>query len=318
MNWIKKIFNNKTNLPTLRENGVNKSKLIPEPTRSLIFVTDEDPAKSLSPFSIKISIILKKDGVHTETDDGHNIYGEPSLIWKKLPIRKSNQLEEKPIYYPSYSALNPEQRYQYLSWLMDVTQPTNLSYVFLYYYGLERHLLVGGFEKALKEILRLLEFHDEGSFRSYAQNSLIVSILHKERFDLFEKYPFISDGVSNEILLIRKHLSKSLKPEEIMELSSEVGFKNKYYIRKCPSDFLNELNKLLIAYEKENGSVLNCILWDDLEKMESSFFGNFSLPDKVRTIKVPQLINNKIFQSILLSMLEQAHSNLKQKRLKKK
>ena len=50
-----------------------------------------------------------------------------------------------PDYYPSYAGLSPEQRWVYLNWLTDVSQPVYIGYVFLYYYGLERQLLSGDF-----------------------------------------------------------------------------------------------------------------------------------------------------------------------------
>ena len=53
---------------------------VPEPTKSLLWVTNEDTSKISSPMSIKITISLQSDGAKMETDDGHNFYGEPSLI----------------------------------------------------------------------------------------------------------------------------------------------------------------------------------------------------------------------------------------------
>ena len=81
------------------------------------------------------------------------------------------------MYWPSYSAFSPEARYEYLRWLSDITQPTNLSYVFLYFYGLERHLLVGEYDAAVDEIVRLLKAHPKKSFIQYASQSLIIASL---------------------------------------------------------------------------------------------------------------------------------------------
>lgn len=249
-----------------------------------------------------------------ETDDGHNFYGEPSLIWTKLPVQKNTDLEEKPMYYPSYSHLYPKNRFQYLSWLQDVTKPTNLSYVFLYYYGLERHLLVGNFDLASQEIFRLLKHHDKGSFRAYAQNALIVSALHKNRADIFDKNSFLFESVSNESLIVRKMLGYKITAAEIMKLSYPIGFKNKRYIKMYPEDFERELDKLLISFEIENGPLLDIVEMENLERKESIVFANISLPEKIRTIAVPQIISDQKFKDACIGLLQKAHNSLKLKR----
>src|SRR6056297_1143355 len=142
--------------------------------------------------SLNISIDFNKEETRpSHTDNKSSIYAEPSLIWTKLPIRANNGLEKRPIYYPSYFKLSPECRYQYLNWLQDITKETNLSYVFLYYYGLERHLLVGSYDSAVDEIIRLVKYHDKGSLKSYASNALLASSVYRERFNILDRAPFI-------------------------------------------------------------------------------------------------------------------------------
>lgn len=303
-----------TSLVVGKSSSLMTGIFIPEPTKSLLWVTNEDVSKISSPMSIKITVSLQPDGVKTETDDGRNFYGEPSLIWTKLPVQKNTDLEEKPMYYPSYSHLYPKNRFQYLSWLQDVTKQTNLSYVFLYYYGLERHLLVGNFDLASQEIFRLLKHHGEGSFRAYAQNALIVSALHKNRADIFDKDSFLFESVSNESLIVRKMLSHRITAAEIVKLSYPLGFKNKRYIKLYSEDFERELDRLLISYETEKGSLLDIVAMDELEWKESVVFANISLPEKIRTIAVPQLISNQKFKDICISLLQQAHDDLKIKK----
>lgn len=319
MSLLKKLFgSNKrsedTSLTVSKSSALMTGIFIPEPTKSLLWVTNEDTSKISSPMSIKITISLQPDGAKMETDDGHNFYGEPSLIWTKLPVEKNTDLEEKPMYYPSYSHLYPKNRFQYLSWLQDVTKPTNLSYVFLYYYGLERHLLVGNFDLASQEIFRLLKYHDKGSFRSYAQNALIVSTLHKNRADIFDKDSFLFESPSNESLIVRKMLGYKITAAEIMKLSYPFGFKNKRYIKLYPEDFERELDRLLISHEVESGSLLDIVAMDELERRESIVFANISLPEKIRTIAVPQLISNQKFKDACIDLLQKAHDNLKLKR----
>ena len=317
MSWIKSLLGTDSKALALKCSNLIESDLIPEPTRSLLFLTDEDPSKASSPMTIKINIVLSADGINLETGTEHNFFGEPSLIWKRLPVQKNESLEEQPLYYPAYTSLSSEQRYQYISWLRDITKPTNLSYVFLYYYGLERHLLIGDFENAFKEIIRLLKYHDKGSFRAYAQGALIATVLHRKRLDLFHEYPFLFEGVSNEILIVRRNLGANITPKEIVSISRSVGFKNQNYIRKYPDEFLQELERLVVAYEHENASLLDAIPLEELEIAETSFFANISIPDHIRIIKTPQLLTNEKFKVLLCSMLEKAHDSVKQKHANK-
>lgn len=291
-----------------------ESFIIPEPTKSLLWITDEDISKLSSPHNIRITISITDDDVKSHIDDGHNFYGEPSLIWLRLPIQTNYELESEKMYFPSYSGLTPKQRYQYICWLRDITKETNLSYVFLYYYGLERNLLVGNFDAATSEIVKLLKYHDKGTFRSYAQDALIVSALHKKRFDVISRYDFIEDKISNEILLIRKGMGKDILPREIMSLASRVNFTKRHYLKSYPKEFEVELEKLVRNFKIINGSILDAVATADMESKISSVFANISLPDKTRTIRIPQPLTNEKFRTLLKSLLEQANNNLKLKK----
>ena len=156
------IFKNLSNILGITISSTNQSTVeslrIPEPTRSLVWMTDEDPSLAESPTSITIVISLSDDGVSTDKKEKGR-HAEPSMIWKKLKVSPNADLEEDAMYWPTYVRFTPEQRYQYLNWLRDISQPTNLSYVFLYFYGLERHLLVGNYDDAVLEIRRLLQAH---------------------------------------------------------------------------------------------------------------------------------------------------------------
>lgn len=87
-------------------------------------------------------------------------------------------------YWPSYSMIAPACRAAYLQWLADGRHAPNayIGYVFLYFYGLERRLLVDAQwsaaaraerEMLVTEVRRLLGIYGtNGSFRGYAQSLL--------------------------------------------------------------------------------------------------------------------------------------------------
>ena len=87
-------------------------------------------------------------------------------------------------YWPSYSTIAPGCRAAYLQWLANGRHAPNayIGYVFLYFYGLERRLLIDAQRSAaaraeremlVSEVRRLLGIYGtNGSFRSYAEGLL--------------------------------------------------------------------------------------------------------------------------------------------------
>jgi len=67
---------------------------------------------------------------------------EPSSIGLGDLVQEPSDLGlvERPSYYTSYEKLTPEQRWVYLDWLGNVDKEIDIGYVFIFYYGLERHL----------------------------------------------------------------------------------------------------------------------------------------------------------------------------------
>jgi uncharacterized tellurite resistance protein B-like protein len=111
---------------------------------------------------------------------------EPSLINPKLRIAKSYvDIEERLMsYWPSFHSISPEARRGYLLWLESGRRDplADTGYVFLFFYGLERRVLVDAVSdpqlKAeipliVKEVQRLLSIYgDNRSFRGYAEGFL--------------------------------------------------------------------------------------------------------------------------------------------------
>ncbi len=88
-------------------------------------------------------------------------------------------------YWPGYSEISPENRAAYLEWLSSERNDpeTYIGYVFLYFYGLERRLLIDDHQKGqvsdserialLKELKRLkVIYSDNRSFNGYITNLL--------------------------------------------------------------------------------------------------------------------------------------------------
>jgi peptidoglycan hydrolase-like protein with peptidoglycan-binding domain/uncharacterized tellurite resistance protein B-like protein len=109
-------------------------------------------------------------------------YGQENcLIDPRLPVARSADTDGQHLsYWPSYAELKPSSRRAYLEWLAgprsDPTTP--IGYVFLYFYGLERRLMLENItadESAvvIAEVRRLLAIYgDNHSFNRYA-NALL-------------------------------------------------------------------------------------------------------------------------------------------------
>ena len=111
---------------------------------------------------------------------------EPALIDPGLPVdqRAPDYAGTKMGYWPSYSSIPPDCRAAYLHWLLDGRRApgAHIGYVFLYFYGLERRLLVDSQRSPaaraehptlVREVERLLRIYGaNGSFSGYAGNLL--------------------------------------------------------------------------------------------------------------------------------------------------
>jgi len=306
MSLLNKFFGKNNNLVEVK-NSLDFFN-IPEPTKSLLFITNEPLSKIECVNELKIVITLGGD---VRSEKNNDFFAEPSLIWARLPIKENNDLKKEKMYYPSYTSLSPECRFQYLHWLKDVSRETNLSYVFLYYYGLERHLLIGHYDLAVEEIFKLVKYHDKGTFKSYATTALLASSIYKKRPDILNRIPFVLDQLTNLGLFLRLQLRKSLSAEELIDLAYKVGFKNRNYIKKKPTLFKKILQEQINKDESKNGSILERIDLGSLKKSKENYFANLSIPERIRTIKTPQIIENKFFKEIIFKLLLFTHDEIK-------
>ncbi len=110
---------------------------------------------------------------------------EPALVDADLPVNWQNPDWNGDTlgYWPSYDRIDARARAAYLGWLADGRSQAgaNIGYVFIFFYGLERRLLVdiaqdkdhSDRDQVLAEIRRLIDIYgDNGSFGYYAENLL--------------------------------------------------------------------------------------------------------------------------------------------------
>ncbi|HDR73814.1 MAG TPA: hypothetical protein ENN85_07890 [Methanoculleus sp.] len=240
---------------------------------------------------------------------------EPSLIFSNLPIKPPSEEDYNTDigYFPSYERLNPGTKWIYLDWLCNISNKIDTGYVFIFYYGLERHLIEGDYRNAFEMIFRLRQYHDNKSFLSYSRNALIMSsILHRDPENLEKVLSDFHEGekCDNLLLVAKKLMRLDLTIDEIISLSSKVGFKNTRYIKNEPQLFRFHLSQLLISeFNKESFPFHE--LEFKLKNQTTLIFANYSLDNEIRNPNFPVIIENKEFAEIISKMLLVTHENVK-------
>ena len=247
---------------------------------------------------------------------------EPSLIYTNQKISPAQRIEDiaRPPYYPTYSGLTPEQKWVYLNLLANPYNPAiDIGFVFILYYGLERHLLLGNFEKAIDVILKLRDVHTNKSFQSYSANAIILSCMLHKRGDLVVK--FIQSlnkehefAFSDNLFLICYFsFNLPLLPKDIMRMAKTFEFTNTNYIKKYPELFIENLEAAIIERTGAKSLDLSKYLTSsEIKKIRTQqvgIFANVSLIEN--TIPIPLLSENFKLKKELNNLLEAAHGKVK-------
>jgi hypothetical protein len=280
--------------------------------QDLIFFSDKDPSDISVSLFISIAISLY-DG---EIKFNNNESDDPSTIFLKLPIKKPTRPDsiEPPGYYPSYATLRPEQRWVYLNWLQDVTEEVDIGYVFTYYYGLERQLLTGKFDRAYDEILKLRRYHRNKSFLAYSESSLVNSSLLLKRPDKLTELlrnNVISD-FSNSLFLIAYYNKYNLSIENLMLIFDRVSGLNKRYFREDRQQFQNLLSEVLSeCFSIDYFPFTSNYDVDKTTRARYPLFANISLPDNIRTPDLPNFYAHDRLMNDLKNVFQITHEKFK-------
>lgn len=247
---------------------------------------------------------------------------EPSLMSVKLPIQETvnPQNIDRPPYYPTYASLTDEQRGVYWKLLSDpYSGQLNIGYVFILYYGLERHLLEGDYEQAFRVILKLRDVYDNASFQSYSACALILTCLTRQRADLaLEFYNSIDKSYElnfsdNLYLLCKIGLKLPLTASDIIRMAKTFEFTNQNYIKKYPDLFLKNINETmqssLKAEELDISKYVTATEWKKLRKQAIPVFANMSIREQ--TIDIPFISENFKLKKVVYDLLEQTHEKVK-------
>ena len=115
---------------------------------------------------------------------------DASLLDTTLPVSSVSGGDSRLPYWPTYYDCSPWQRYKYRQWLCSDRKDPNLEigYVFIYFYGLERRVLVDRMDHGpiADEIMRLLSIYSRpGPFYRYGSLLLWTTLYLANQVESF-------------------------------------------------------------------------------------------------------------------------------------
>jgi len=285
---------------------------IPARTAALLY-TEKGPAVS-DDFGIRVKLDMLSGSVASML-----FKTEPSTIYVDEPalLPKDPTSVPRPPYYPRYGALSPFQRGIYLNWLQDPAGPVDPGYAFLYYYGLERQLLLGDFQSAFEETVMLRQHHLNKSFQAYSMTALLTACVVRNRPDSATRLlSSLTEGeVNNVSLLVAARLGLSLPVGTVAGLALLMRDQvNVRYLKSSPSLYKEYLATVLT---RRYGVQALPLGWlpplADLPKRRQLSFANVSFPDDIRYPTLPSVTDCRTFQQSVSSLFDEVHVLVKER-----
>ena len=217
---------------------------------------------------------------------------------------------------PNYADLTPQQRFTYLNWLKNIDNPIEPGYVLLYYYGLERHLLVGNFEKAFNQIIRLRKAHKNSSFQMFSELALIHSCMLHDRSDmlagLHEKTEIT--GFSNTHLLLAYNLKKEITVQNLLfmfdraiKLSRKPLKENYALLEDCTREILID------TYGFEGFPIKEYDVSNSKTAIETRFV-NYTFPNEIRLVDIPDFYQCKPLMADIVNVFRMSYEKYKKQK----
>lgn len=211
--------------------------------------------------------------VGSNLPDQYGYQNDACLINPNLEVIPAEAWEgrDKMDYWPRYEHIPPECRGAYLKWLASGRSEPEayIGYVFLFFYGLERRLIIDGAKGILlqaerlaivNEVRRLLKIYGGNrSFRGYANNFLAMEWALYQNDKPAPAYIDFDDRFCTEpfqlVLAKQVDAGKPISADMALQwfrLNPNVSFRTP--ARRCPKEFRYLFFK---RYEKEYGDGIN-------------------------------------------------------------
>jgi len=301
-----------TAISTLSGPGLGRLEFrIPARTAGLLYTARGPSTQGGLEFRVRLDLL-------SGSFEGLSFRNEPSTVFVDEPavLPRDASSIPRPPYYPSYGALSPYQRGIYLDWLQDPTSAIDPGYLFVYYYGLERQLLLGDFENAVDEILMLRHCQKNASFQFYSMNALLTACVARNRPDKASKILSLPGEVvpTNIHLLVAARLGLSLPLDTVAGIASLLHKRpNMRYLKSNPLLYRESLAAALVSLYGTNSLPLGWVPpVDTLPAKRQLTFANTSFPERVRCPSLPSVIDSEEFIETMNSMFSVVHSSVKE------
>lgn len=309
----KSLVSSENDIQISKKSNLYKANLwdrIPQNIREILFISDAAPNDIKQGFAINISVDLETGRI----DSDEVLPDDPSTIYINLPLAEGHNGPEKPQYWPAYATLSPEQRWKYINWLGEITKPIDPGYVFVFYYGLERQLLLGAFEKAFQIVIKLREYHENKSFQAYSLAGLLYSCVLRNQPNFMNKLKqqLTSSKWGNEELLVKYWLNENITATEFSSLA--MGFKdlNKRYLKGENDLYTKAVSEVFAEkFGKDSLPLTEIVNYNSLKRKKSMAYANFSFPENVRFIGTPIIIEDKALINKVSEIHKTGHEMVK-------
>lgn len=286
--------------------------------RDLLWISyDKNIPENIRGFTVNLK--MNSDG-KIETETIKQVKPDPSTIWVHLPVREGS-FSPLP-YWPHYISLAPEQRFAYLTWLRDISKPIDTGFVFLYFYGLERHLIIGDIDRAVEQIIRLRNNHPNKSFQTYSRNSIIHACIMRGRLDLLANIHEKTDvqDFSNAQIILAHNFGFGLSADNLIDLFYKLYPKSRKAIKENMDLLLETTEKTLIELYGKSSMSLEDINVSRTRLATEARFCNYTFPDHVRFVDITDYMSCKSFLKKIDAVFNIAYENYKvvNRELKKK
>ena len=290
---------------------INYSELwenIPNEIRELLYFTNENPPENLDKIGISLSFSVNDGLKMGKLGTSH----DPSTIYFPLPITVPINYDQvlPPPRYPKYYRLTPEQKFIYLNWLKDIDRPIHEGYKQLFFFALERQLIIGNFDIAWDTILRLNKNTSKYEFLSFQSIDTLFSACMMNRLDLLHKMSCIFEepGWDDKQILTKYYTNEPIEAYETMKINCYNA--NTRYFRVAPNDYTEEMKTLL---QKKVGStfILTEKFISENNRKKSHIilgFHNSSFPYELRNLDI--LLPDT---SALLNFIQELHQECHEK-----
>lgn len=190
---------------------------IPIEIRNLLWIGNGQ-FKNYNMLELSDIIVNKHDNYQEITA---NVKDDISTLYENYLITNKTPRRFKGIYdiYTNYKGLTSSQKYKYLSWLGNMTSDIEFQYPFIFYQGMERHMVNGNLDIAFYWFDRLIRKYDFDELEGYLFSDALYAYAKFGENKYMKQYILPESLSKDEIIIYRVIVGQ---PFESSDLDSSI------------------------------------------------------------------------------------------------